>query len=63
MKNKRYIVTLAISVWAENDKEASKKATYIKRNQDHKYDNRPQIIEVEAVEGLSLRDIKHSDNG
>ena len=61
MSKKRYIVTMAISVWADNDKEAMKKAKYIKGQQNYKYDNRPEIIEVEAVEGFTLRKIQ--DNG
>jgi len=60
MKDKRYVVTMAISVWAKDDKEALKKAKYIKSTQDYRYDNRPQILEVEAVEGITLRKLENN---
>ena len=55
---KKYIVTMHFDIYAADDKEAIKLANYIKNVQDNKYDNRPHILEVEAMDGFNLRKVK-----
>jgi hypothetical protein len=55
---KKYIVTMHFDIYADNDTSAIKLAEFIRKTHDKKYDNRPHVLEIEAMHGFNLRKIK-----
>ena len=47
MKEKRYIVTMCFSLWAETDAEATKTALNIAEMENIRFDNRCAIMQIE----------------
>jgi len=55
MKEKRYVVTLCFSLWAESDEEAISAAHHIAKTENANYDNRTSIMQIEYAPTTTLQ--------
>jgi len=55
MKEKRYVVTMCFSLWAETDADAVKRALNIAEMEQQRFDNRCAIMQIEYAPTTTLQ--------
>ncbi len=55
MKEKRYVVTMCFSLWADDNEDAIKTALLIAKMENQRFDNRCAIMQIEYAPTTTLQ--------